>query len=85
MAEKTNARGMWFTYAQLAVDDKKFNQLKVSLGAFRDGSDGLIRLRERLEHLDGVAKTSIFVPKESPLNDLIIADAHRKVLDSGIR
>ena len=73
---------------QRTIDDKKFNQLKVSLGAFKDVSDGgVIKLRGRLEHsdLDGAAKTPIFVPKESSLNDLIVSDAHRKVLHSGMK
>ena len=88
LEEKANARVMWLIEEQRTIDDKKFNQLKVSLGAFKDVSDGgVIKLRGRLEHsdLDGAAKTPIFVPKESSLNDLIISDAHRKVLHSGMK
>ena len=64
----------------------KLIKLKISLGAYKD-SDGLFKLKGRLEHsdLNECSKFPIFIPKESHLNKLLILDAHSKVLHSGMK
>ena len=71
---------------QASVDENKFSQLKYSLGAYKD-VDGVIKLKGRLENSDlkDSAKFPTFIPKDSRLNDLIILDAHLKVLHSGVK
>ena len=71
---------------QATIDENKFNQIVYSLGAYKD-ADGLIRLKGRLENSDlsDMAKFPLFIPNKCCLDDLIIFDAHVKVLHSGVK
>ena len=83
LAEKSSFRIMWLLNEQKSIDEAKFKQLKISLGAYED-IDGLFKLKGRLDSdLSECAKFPVFIPKESSLNKLLILDAHTKVLHSG--
>ena len=73
---------MWIINEQLSIDDKYFEQLKVSLGAYKD--NGVIKLKGRLENSDLPYNTKYptFIPRESIIGDLIIKDAHERVMRS---
>ena len=68
------------------MDDNQFNQLKFSLGAYRD-DDNIVRLRGRLEYSDltDEAKFPVVIPNKSFIGDLIINDAHTDVLHYGMK
>ena len=84
-SEKAAAKRMWLINEQKTIDKNAMNQLKVSLGAYMD--DGVIKLKGRLENSDLSVKSKypIFIPRESQLGNLIISDAHEKMLHSGMK
>ena len=84
--EYLHAKNMWIINEQKNIDEKQMNELKVDLGAYKDDV-GLIKLKGRLESSDLSLKSKfpIFIPKDSGIGELIILDAHEKVLHYGIK
>ena len=82
--ERDHAKIMWFRNEQSVISEKYFKQLQYNLGAYVD-EDGVIKLKGRLEHsdLNVSAKFPVLIPKQSGIGDLIIHDAHAKVLHYG--
>ena len=84
--ERMHAKRLWLINEQSQINDKQMNQLKISLGAYRD-EDSVIKLKGRLEHADlnMNSKFPILIPKGSYIGDLIIMDAHKEVLHYGMK
>ena len=51
LEEKSLARSKWLLNEQRLISDNQMNQLKISLGAYKD-IDGLVKLKGRLGYSD---------------------------------
>ncbi len=82
--ERDRAKIIWFRNEQSVINDKYFKQLQYNLGAYKD-DDGVIKLKGRLEHsdLNIDAKFPVLIPKRCGIENLIIRDAHARVLHYG--
>ena len=83
--EKKQAKWVWLINEQSQINYKQMNQLKTTLGAYRD-EGGIIKLKGRLEHAENTnSRFPILIPKDSYIGDLIILDAHKYVLHYGMK
>ena len=84
--DKLVIKQTWLLNELRKLTESQLTQFTISLGAFKD-NDGIVRLKGRLEYsdLDFSAKFPVLVPKCSQLNNLLISDAHEKVLHGGMK
>lgn len=85
--EVQQARELWYKEVQRSiVEDRKFNQVKVSLSLFAD-EKGILRCGGRLKNapIQFDARFPIFLPRCSRFTHLVINECHRKVLHNGVR
>ena len=85
--EIERARELWIREVQGSVlDDKKFDQVKVSLSLYEDDK-GILRCGGRLKNapIPFNARFPIFLPSSSHFTNLVINECHLKVLHNGVR
>ena len=87
LEELDQARELWIKEVQRTVlEDKTFDQVKVSLSLFTDDK-GILRCGGRLKNapIPFNARFPIFLPRLSHFTDLVISECHLKVLHNGVR
>ena len=85
-SELCQAEIIWCREIQKGLKlDCKFKQIKNGLGIYTDEHD-VLRCRGRIANADLLKTTEfpIYLPKDNPVVNLIIEDAHRRVMHSGV-